>query len=498
MSLGMFIFIVMGVLFVLGYTIIALEHPLKVSKSATALITGTLLWALLAIFYKDVLSLGFSPYWEHAKEMAKHINEYIKGHVGHETFRRLWEPYISMVVHPREFVIHELEHHLIDIAEILFYLLGAMTVVEIVDHYQGFRIITDRIKTRSKVKLLWLLSWFAFFLSAVLDNLTTTIVILALLNKLIDDKQTRWFFAAVIVIAANAGGAWSPIGDVTTIMLWIHGNITTTHIILGLFIPSAISLLVPLIAVSFFVKGEVTPPKRDESAMNLTTPGEQKLLLILGVGGLLFVPVFKELTGLPPYIGILISLSVIWIVTEVLLRRKLEGVDFQERQKLSVVHILKSVDVPTIFFFLGILTAVTALQTAGHLDMLAHWLDKATHTNIYIIDTAIGLLSSIIDNVPLTAAAMGMYPIADPAVATGHMVHFVQDGLFWELLAYTAGTGGSILIIGSAAGVAAMGIEKIDFIWYMKKISLLALLGYFAGIFAYWLQDAVLFHGILH
>ena len=486
-------FILMAVIFILGYTIIALEHPLKVNKSATALITGTLLWAILAFFYKDILNLNFSPYWEHAKEMAGQINKYIKGNIDHETFHRLWEPFVAMVAHPREFVIHQLEHHLIDIAEILFFLLGAMTIVETVDHYQGFRILTDRIKTKSKVKLLWLISWLTFFLSAVLDNLTTTIVILALLNKLIEDKQTRWFFASMVVIAANAGGAWSPIGDVTTIMLWINGNVSAAKIIAGVFIPSAVSLLVPLIIVSFFIKGEIQSPSKDANAVKITTTGEQKLLLILGVGGLIFVPIFKTLTHLPPYIGMLLSLSVIWIVTEILLRRKLEDVDYQERQKLSVVHILKNVDVPTIFFFLGILTAVTALQTAGHLDLLARWLDKVTHTNIYIIDTAIGLLSSIVDNVPLTAAAMGMYPIANPALATGHMVHFVQDGLFWELLAYTAGTGGSILIIGSAAGVAAMGIEKIDFIWYMKKISWLALLGYLAGIGAYALQE-MLFH----
>ncbi len=493
MDLGLFIFLLMAVIFIIGYTIIALEHPLQVNKSATALITGTVLWALLAIFYEPILNLDFSPYWQHAKEMASQIKQYIQGNIDHETFKKLWEHYVVMVEEPREFIISELEHHLIEIAEILFFLLGAMTIVETVDRYQGFRIITDRINTKSKVKLLWILAWLTFFMSAVLDNLTTTIVMLALLRKLIADKETRWIFASMIVIAANAGGAWSPIGDVTTIMLWINENITAAKIIAGVFFPSVVSLLVPLIIVSFMLKGEIEHPKLDTSDKVITTPGEQKLLLALGVGGLIFVPIFKTFTHLPPYIGMLLSLSVIWITTEILLRRKIDGVDEEKRSQLSVIKILSHVDVPTIFFFLGILTAVTALQTAGHLDLLAAWLDKVTHTNIYIIDTAIGLLSSIVDNVPLVAAAMGMYPIADPAIATGHMVHFVQDGLFWELLAYTAGTGGSILIIGSAAGVAAMGIEKIDFIWYMKKISLLALAGYFAGIGAYALQEA-LFH----
>ncbi len=493
MDLGMFIFILMAVIFVIGYTLIALEHPLQVNKSATALITGTLLWTLLALFYEPILKLNFSPYWLHAQEMAKHIKQYIEGHIDHETFKRLWEHYVAMVEHPREFIINQLEHHLIDIAEILFFLLGAMTIVETVDRYQGFRLITDHIKTKSKVKLIWILSWLTFFMSAVLDNLTTTIVMLALLNKLIKDKQTRWIYASIIVIAANSGGAFSPIGDVTTIMLWINGNVTASKIIAGVFLPSAVSLLVPLAIISFMLKGKIEPPEQDQKSKCVTTPGEQKLLLILGVGGLVFVPIFKTFTHLPPYIGMLLSLSVIWITTELLLHRKLDGVDEDRRSKLSVIKILSNVDVPTIFFFLGILTAVTALQTAGHLDLLAAWLDKATHTNIYLIDTAIGLLSSIVDNVPLTAAAMGMYPIADPAIATGHMVHFVQDGLFWELLAYTAGTGGSILIIGSAAGVAAMGIEKIDFIWYLKKISWIALLGYLAGIGTYALQE-MLFH----
>ena len=491
MSLGMFVFITLGVLFIIGYTVIALEHPLKINKSATALFMGTLLWALVAIFYEPLLNLNFSPYWQHAKEVAENITQYVKPHIDQETYHKVWKEYVELGENPREFIIHEVEEHLIDIAEILFFLLGAMTIVETVDHYQGFRIITDRIKTDSKVKLLWILAWLTFFMSSVLDNLTTTIVMIALLRKLVGDKKLRWIFASIIVIAANAGGAWSPIGDVTTIMLWINKNITALKIMEGTFFASAVSLLIPLIIVSFTVKGKVEPPETANGNKSLTTPGEQKLLLILGVGGLVVVPIFKGFTHLPPYIGMLLSLSIVWITTELLLRRRTEN--YEDRRHLAVVKVLKSVDVPTIFFFLGILTAVTALQTVGMLDMVAAWLDKTTHTNVYLIDTAVGLLSSIIDNVPIVAATMGMYPIPDPAFATGHLVHFVQDGRFWELLAYTAGTGGSIFIIGSAAGVAAMGLEKIDFIWYMKKMTLWALAGYLGGIGAYALQE-MLFH----
>ncbi|HPS83641.1 MAG TPA: sodium:proton antiporter NhaD, partial [Bacteroidales bacterium] len=363
----------------------------------------------------------------------------------------------------------------------LFFLLGAMTIVEITDQHEGFKVITDRIKTTHKVKLLWIISFITFFLSAMLDNLTTTIVMIALLRKLIDDKHTRWFYASMVVLAANAGGAWSPIGDVTTIMLWIGGQVTTINIIVGVFVPSLVCMIIPLIILGFTMKGHVTRPKVDESKKSVTTPFERNLMLTLGVGGLLFVPVFKAITHLPPYMGMLLSLAVIWMITEILHLKK------PKELKLSVVSILKKVDVPTILFFLGILSAVAALQSAGQLSVLAQALDQSLG-DVYLIGGAIGMLSAIVDNVPLVAGAMGMYPIAD-AGATGYLANFVQDGLFWEYLAYTAGTGGSMLIIGSAAGVAAMGLEKIDFIWYMKKISLLALIGYLAGIGAYILQQ---------
>jgi Na+/H+ antiporter NhaD/arsenite permease-like protein len=329
-------------------------------------------------------------------------------------------------------------------------------------------------------------------MSAALDNLTTTIVMVALLRKLIDDKKTRWFFASMVVLAANAGGAWSPIGDVTTIMLWIGGQVTTLKIIVGVFLPSLVCMVVPLIVLSFTQKGDVTRPKINENYSGSTTPFEQKFLLILGVSGLLFVPIFKTVTHLPPYMGMLLSLSVIWAITEILHKNKEKEI----KDKLRPVNILKKVDTPTVLFFLGILSAVAAMQSAGHLAILSEKLDAALG-NVYLIGIAIGILSSIVDNVPLVAGAMGMYPIANPeiiAAATNpeYMQAFVQDGVFWEFLAYTAGTGGSMLIIGSAAGVAAMGLEKIDFIWYMKKITWIAAIGYFAGAGVYYLQYALL------
>ena len=496
------IFILMLIIFVLGYTAIALEHPLKVNKSASALFTGMILWVILAAYNFDILHVSLpsfewegSPAFQEVKEKAHDIVSYIKPNVEEEHYKKLWEEEAELAEdNPEEqhfmaFVKHSLGEHLDEIAQILFFLLGAMTIVETVDRYNGFKIITDRIKTTSPVKLIWILSFLTFFMSAALDNLTTTIVMVALLRKLVADKKLRWFFASMIVIAANAGGAWSPIGDVTTIMLWIGGQVSTIKIILGVFLPSLVNMVIPLIVVSFMLKGTSLEGQDLQAQQNkvATTRGQQIFMLILGLGGLIFVPILKTVTHLPPYIGMLLSLSVVWITTEIIIRTNKEI----EREGLSVEKILTKVDVPTIFFFLGILLAVAALETAGHLDLLAKWLDKVTHTNIYIIDTAIGLLSSIVDNVPLTAAAMGMYPIADPATATGIMEHFVQDGLFWELLAYTAGTGGSILIIGSAAGVAAMGLEKIDFIWYAKKITWLAALGYFAGIGTYWLLESV-------
>ena len=420
----------MIIVFVLGYMAIALEHPIKVDKAASALIIGGLGWALYAFSGVD----------------AHHMNEH-------------------------------LSHHLVDIAEILFFLLGAMTIVELIDAHEGFSIITDKITTNKKVALMWILSIITFFFSAALDNLTTAIVMAALLTKLIKDREDLWMFAGMVILSANAGGAWSPIGDVTTIMLWIGGQVTAANIITSVFLPSVVCALVPLIYLTFRLKGEITRPitvERKEHYLDPTTPFERNLIFYMGVAGLLFVPIFKTVTHLPPYVGMLLSLGVLWLVTEILHRSK----NHEQKSALSVIGVLKKVDVPTIFFFLGILLAVASLQAAGQLDIVATFLDKTFNGDIYIINMIIGLLSSIVDNVPLVAGAMGMYEIAP-------MGDFAVDGKFWEFLAYCAGTGGSVLIIGSAAGVAVMGILKIDFIWYMKNISLLALMGYLAGAATY-------------
>lgn len=477
----------MVVIFVLGYTAIALEHPLKIDKAASALLTGTILWGLYALNSTGLLDLGFSPAWEKAQMMAHDVVNFIQPNVGTENFSQAWKGTIETAHSASHFVLHDLEHHLVEIAEILFFLLGAMTIVETVDQHQGFKLITDKIKTSNKIKLLWILSFLTFFMSAALDNLTTTIVLVALLRKLIDDKKTRWFFASMVVLAANAGGAWSPIGDVTTIMLWIGGQVTTGNIIAHVFLPSLATMVVPLIIVTFIVKGDVSRPVLDANdTKEFTTAFERKLLLIMGVCALLFVPVFKTITHLPPYMGMLLGLGVIWATTEIMHRNK----SIEDRRKLTVIGILKKVDVPTIFFFLGILTAVAALQSVGHLAILSEFLDVNIH-NIYAINLIIGVMSAIVDNVPLVAGAMGMYPVAE-AGTVGYLADFMVDGNFWEFLAYCAGTGGSILIIGSAAGVAAMGLEKIDFIWYLKKISLLALVGYLAGAGVFYLQAVVL------
>ncbi|HSG68238.1 MAG TPA: sodium:proton antiporter NhaD [Bacteroidales bacterium] len=481
-------FLLMIVIFILGYTAIALEHPLKVDKAASALLTGTILWALYALNSTGILGLDLSPAWQAVQDISHDVVQYIAPAIDEHRFNRLWEGPASLSHHISEFVVHDLEHHLIEIAEILFFLLGAMTIVETVDQHQGFKPITDRIKTTNKVKLLWILSVLTFFMSAILDNLTTTIVLVALLRKLVDDQKTRWFFASMVVLAANAGGAWSPIGDVTTIMLWIGGQVTTVNIITHVLVPSLITMLVPLAIVSLYMKGDVARPKLENGENEeFTTTFERQLLLIMGVSALLFVPVFKTVTHLPPYMGMLFGLGVIWVTTEILHRHK----PLADRRKLTVIGILKKVDVPTIFFFLGILTAVAALQSMGHLDVLAKYLDENLH-NIYAINVIIGILSAIVDNVPLVAGAMGMYPVAE-AGSMGYMADFVVDGPFWQFLAYCAGTGGSILIIGSAAGVAAMGLEKIDFIWYLKRISLLALVGYIAGAAAYYFQMQLIY-----
>lgn len=464
----------MIVVFVLGYAAIALEHPLKVDKAASALILGMLMWVIFVFGRTDILNMvnetgGFlSQSWReyvHASGIQNPGAGDMLGFITH----------------------HEVLHHLAEISTILFFLLGAMTIVETVDQHQGFKIITDKIQTTNKVKLLWILSILTFFMSAALDNLTTTIVLIALLRKLIADKQERWLFASMVVLAANAGGAWSPIGDVTTIMLWIGGQVTTLNIITMVFLPSLVTMIVPVVILSFTLKGNVERPVlKNGDNKDFTTPFERNLLFYMGVGGLLFVPVFKTVTHLPPYMGMLLSLGIIWLTTEIMHRTK----PLEDRRTLTVIGVLRKVDVPTIFFFMGILSAVAAMQSAGHLTLLADWLNTNVG-DIYVINLIIGVLSSIVDNVPLVAGAMGMYEIAQ-AGATGYASNFVVDGIFWEFLAYCAGTGGSILIIGSAAGVAAMGMEKIDFIWYMKRISLLALAGYLAGAAVYYAQVQIL------
>ncbi len=435
-------FYIMILIFVLGYTAIALEHTIKIDKAASALFIGVMLWTLFMLDSVNILNLGFSPGWIETKGKLD-------------------------ITH---FIVEELEHHLIEIAEILFFLLGAMTIVEVVDQHEGFKIITDRINAKKKSSLLWILGIITFFMSAALDNLTTTIVMIALLRKLIEDKKTRWIFASIIVIAANAGGAWSPIGDVTTIMLWIGGQITAMAIIKGVLLPSIMNLVVPLGILSFILQGNVEKPAKNDDEKEFTSARHRKIIFCIGIGALLFVPIFKTYTHLPPYMGMLLGLSILWMTTEIMLAKKAP----EFKKKLTVYNVLKRIDTPTIFFFMGILSAVAALQSAGHLAQLGGWLDEITNKNVYVINIVIGILSSIIDNVPLVAGSMGMYPIQSAGA-------FAVDGTFWEFLAYCAGTGGSILIIGSAAGVAAMGLEKIDFMWYLKKISLLALIGYLAG-----------------
>ena len=476
-------FILMVGVFVLGYVAIALEHPLKVDKAASALLLGVTVWTILILDASGILSLGYSQAWEHFKNSSL-LTDFIKNN-----------PEADLLEQMKYFIVdNQIVEHLGDISEILFFLLGAMTIVETVDQHEGFKIITDKITTTNKVKLLWIISVLTFFMSALLDNLTTTIVMVALLRKLIEDKKSRWFFASMIVIAANAGGAWSPIGDVTTIMLWIGKQITAGNIIAMVFFPSLFNMIFPLLIVSIYMKGHVEKPTSDsDESENFTTPFERRLMLIMGIGALLFVPIFKTTTHLPPYMGMLFGLGVLWVTTEIMHRNK----SHEDKRKLTIIGVLRRVDVPTIFFFLGILSAVAALQVAGHLHLLAGFLDKNVH-DVYGINAAIGVLSAIVDNVPLTAGAMGMYPVMTEAMVHAsieptYLHHFVQDGAFWELLAYAAGTGGSMLIIGSAAGVAAMGLEKIDFIWYMKKITWLAAIGYFGGIFIYWVQELLIF-----
>ena len=482
----------MAIVFLLGYLAITLEHNIHVDKAAPALLVGMLSWGLYAMFPGDALHVDVSkPITEIAQEeglkerlpkfheyvqteIVKHDNEIVHHNSSNPTQQ---EDTKSIVQH---FVSHGMEHHLFDIAAILFFLMGAMTIVELIDAHEGFAVITDKITTTNTVKLLWVVVLLTFFMSAVLDNLTTAIVMISVLRKLIKDQGTRWFFAGLVIIAANAGGAWSPIGDVTTTMLWNNGQLpTSSKIVIDLILPSLVAMLVPLGMASYILRGgTVERPIRVHDAdhyLNPTTEGERLFVFILGLAGLLFVPVFKTLTHLPPFTGMMLSLGIVWAVTELMHKGKSSA----DRVSLSPLTVLKKIDTASVLFFLGILLAVAALQEVGVLIKTANFLDNAFAGNIYSINVVIGILSAIVDNVPLVAAAQGMYAVAPDG-------SFAADGQFWQFLAYCAGTGGSMLIIGSAAGVAVMGLEKISFGWYIKKISLLALAGYFAGAAVYY------------
>jgi Na+/H+ antiporter NhaD/arsenite permease-like protein len=444
------------VIFVIGYLAIALEHPIKINKTASALLTGVLCWTLFVLAEPSTSVTDSESYASFLQILKIELGEKFNALSSGELYR--------------EFVTFSLSEHLSEIAQILFFLLGAMTIVELVDAHHGFRFITDRIKTKNPKTLLWIICWVTFFLSAVLDNLTTTIVMLSLIRKLIPDKDMRLFFAGMIVIAANAGGAWTPIGDVTTTMLWIGGQISTGNIMTTLFLPSVACMIVPLMYLNFTLKGTLGEAPEHHTKNHDTVVSSGKLMLVLGVSALIFVPIFKTITHMPPYTGILLGLGLLWVVSELI------NPDLDEalKKNYTVAGALARIDVPSVLFFLGILLAVGALESMQILHTLASWLDKSLGDQRIIV-TLIGLLSAVVDNVPLVAASMGMY----------NMDVYYQDHMVWEYLAYCAGTGGSILIIGSAAGVAAMGIEKIDFIWYLKKISLLAMLGYFAGAIVY-------------
>ena len=437
--------------FVAGYLLIALEHPIRINKTATALLTGVVCWTIF-ILSGPTESLQHSTEYS---ELAEKAHLVVPGVAD------------DMEVH-REYVIHSLREHLAEIAEILFFLMGAMTIVELVDSHRGFKLVTDRIRTKNTKTLLWVICWVTFFLSAILDNLTTTIVMVSLTRKLVANRDTRLFFAGLIVVAANAGGAWSPIGDVTTTMLWIGGQITASSIIKSLFLPSVVCMLVPLMFLSFTMKGTLGEGKT--SGHNEKTPRTANLMLVVGVGALISVPIFKTLTHLPPYLGMMLGLGTLWVVSEIVN----PDLDESEKKHFTAAHALSRIDMPSVLFFLGILLAVASLQSMHLLQDFAVYLNDTLGDNRVII-TLIGMLSAIVDNVPLVAASMGMYS----------MDVYPTDHLIWEYLAYCAGTGGSMLVIGSAAGVAAMGMEKIDFIWYLKRITLLAAMGYFAGAAVY-------------
>ena len=432
--------------FVIGYLCIALESVTEVNKAAIALLMCVGCWTLFMVspgmYYPEIAS----------DEVVHHISEVI-------------------------------EHHLGDAAGTLFFLMGAMTIVEIVDSNGGFNFVRDTLKTRSKRKLLWRVAFMTFFLSAILDNLTTSIVMIMVLRKLVKSHEERLIYAALIVISANSGGAFSPIGDVTTIMLWIKGVITTQGVISEIFVPSIVSMLVPAFILQYSLNGKFDKDQNLQVAeVSTFTKKERNIIFWLGVGGLVFVPIFKTITHLPPFMGILLVLGVLWTTTEIFHH----NISEEDTMAKRVSDLLSKIDLSTIMFFLGILMAVAVLQEVGVLTAMGEGLNEAFAGNYYLVNGIIGVLSSIVDNVPLVAGCMGMYPVA----AEGAMA---IDGIFWQLLAYCAGVGGSMLIIGSAAGVVVMGLEKITFGWYMKKITWIAFVGYLAGILCYWAEKAFIF-----
>ena len=431
--------------FIIGYVLIASEHVLGINKATFALIMCAVLWSVYAM-------LGHDP----------NLSEDLITSLG-------------------------------DTCEIVVFLIGAMTIVELIDRYGGFHILVEKIQARSKRRMLWVLAFVAFFLSSILDNMTTTIIMVMMLRRMLSNQKERWTFGCVIVLAANAGGAWSPIGDITTIMLWMKNYVTSVSLIANLIIPSLISVIIPTAIATTMIANEPMEELNEQDSrsgykMSEHHHGLSVLILICGVAGLIFVPIFKSITHLPPYMGILLSLGILWLLTELIVRYyqldgKIEG---------RISQVIGSIDMSTILFFLGILMAVSALGQAGILTNLAHWLNDQFH-EVYIISGIIGILSSIVDNVPLVAACMDMYPVATDALIQAsadpaYTALFVEDGLFWHLLTFCAGVGGSLLIIGSAAGVVAMGIEKIPFMWYVKRITWLAFIGYVGGIVTIWLE----------
>lgn len=413
-------------IFGLGYLAIIFEYTIKVNKTSVALFIAVLCWAAYFVGGNISVDAGMG----------------------------------------------ELNKHVANVSQIIFFLLGAMTIVELIDSHKGFKVVTEVISTTSKRKMLWMIAGITFFLSATLDNLTTTILMISLLRKIIPNRGDRLLLSCLVVPAANAGGAWTPIGDVTTTMLWINGQISSWSIMQSLFLPSIVSLLVPLLYFSFRAKGEY-PSNQGAGVESISEPGS-RLVFYMGIGALITVPLFKAVTGLPPFMGVLIGLAALWLITDILHFR------YEHRQHLRVPSVLTRIDISGILFFLGILLCINALEAAGLLDRLAVWLDQ-TISNQVAIATLIGLLSAIVDNVPLVAGTMGMYPIAE----------YLPDSLLWHMIAYAAGTGGSLLLIGSSSGVALMGMEKVDFVYYMKKMTLPVLVGYFAGIGIYLLQAMV-------